>query len=89
MLACSTLVPTEVLVDIDADSISRDRGRQRHLLVVSREGLTRLDRLATLVGNPTEIKLPTTVMATTTSLSEMSATIDRRPPQAQARTSTK
>ncbi len=61
LLACSTLVPSEVLVHIDADSISRARARQLHVLVVSDEGVTRLDRVASLFGDPPEIKLPTTV----------------------------
>lgn len=61
LLACSTLVPAEVLVHIDADSISRARARELHVLVVSQEGVTRLDRVASLFGDPPEIKLPTTV----------------------------
>ena len=61
LLACSTLVPSEVLVHIDADSISRARARQLHVRVVSAEGVTRLDRVASLFGDPPEIKLPTTV----------------------------
>ena len=61
LVACSTLVPSEVLVHIDADSISRARARQLHVRVVSEEGVTRLDRLASLFGDPPDIKLPTVV----------------------------
>jgi hypothetical protein len=61
VLACSTLVPPEVLVHIDADTISRKRARQLHVRIVSQEGATRLDRTASLFGKPPEVELPTTV----------------------------
>ena len=61
LLACSVLIPTEVLVHIDADPKSRQRARQLHVLVVSQEGVTRLDRVASLFGTPPEVALPTTV----------------------------
>ncbi len=61
LLACSTLVPSEVLVHIDADTISRKRARQLHVRIVSQEGATRLDRTASLFGQPPEVELPTTV----------------------------
>jgi hypothetical protein len=61
LLSCSTLVPSEVLVHIDADPISRARARELHVRIVSEEGVTRLDRAASLFGDPPEIKLPTTV----------------------------
>jgi hypothetical protein len=61
LIACSTLVPSEVLVHVDADTISRKRARQLHVRVVSQEGLTRLDRTASLFGAPPELTLPTTV----------------------------
>ena len=50
-----------MLVHIDADTISRARARELHVLVVSQEGVTRLDRVASLFGDLPEIKLPTTV----------------------------
>lgn len=61
LLACSTLVPTEVLVHIDADSISRARARGLHVRVVSQEGEVTLDRVVTLFGERPEVELPTTV----------------------------
>ena len=61
LVACSTLVPTEVLVHIDADSISRARARGLHVRVVSQEGEITLDSVATLFGARPDVKLPTTV----------------------------
>jgi len=61
LLACSTLIPTEVLVHVDADTLSRQRARQLHVLILDQEGVTRLDRMASLVGTPPEVELPTTV----------------------------
>jgi len=61
LVTCATLIPTEVLVHIDADTMSRARARQLHVLVVSQEGVTRLDRVASLFGSPPEVALPTIV----------------------------
>jgi hypothetical protein len=60
LLSCG-VDPTEVLVHVDADPISRARGRTLHVRVVSQEGETRLDRSASLFGHPAEVTLPTTV----------------------------
>jgi hypothetical protein len=61
VMACSTLTPPEVIVHIDADSMSRARARQLHVLIVNQDGETRLDRSASLFGDPPEVTLPTTV----------------------------
>ena len=61
LLACSTLVPTEVIVHIDADSISRARARHLHVNAVSHDGLETLDLSPSLVGDSPRVKLPTSI----------------------------
>src|SRR5689334_20712567 len=61
LLACSTIEATEVFADIDADSISRLRARHLHVRVTNQDGVTRLDRVASLFGEPPDVTLPTTV----------------------------
>jgi hypothetical protein len=56
------MVPaTEVIVHIDADTISKRRARTLHVQVTSQEGTLRLDRTAALFGDPPEVTFPTKV----------------------------
>lgn len=61
VLACSSFPATQVLVDIDADSISRARARELHVTIVSEEGSIRHEATPTLFGDPPQLSLPTTV----------------------------
>jgi hypothetical protein len=63
LLACTTLAPTEVLVHIDADTISRARARVLHVTIVDHAGRVTLDGRPSLFGDKPEVALPTTVPA--------------------------
>jgi hypothetical protein len=61
LLACSTLPATEVIVRIDADTISRKRAHELSVVVLDKDGDIRLEQTVRIAGDRPDVTLPTNV----------------------------